>query len=315
MTESIDRVDVAVVGAGLGGLAAAATAARGGVSVAVLDPHPPGGRARSTDRNGFVLNEGAHALYNGGAGAAVLADLGVTYTGGAPRIDKAFTWWDGELVRMPFTPRALLTTKMLSSRSKLAAGRLMGVIGKGAADDAAGLSFDEWLERRRVPDDLRAYVLAVAQLSTYAARPGALAAPAAIRQLSVARQGVLYLDGGWQTLVDGLLAVGRAAGVRVVEESVIGIDRDGGNRGAGPAWALPGVPHAIPGARDRTRSRRRSDRARDPRGAWRCRDRTRGRTLHGIDDGRVGPTAGRSDASPWRRADCRRDLRRGRLDW
>lgn len=236
MTEHVDRVDVAVIGAGLAGLTAAATVARAGASVVLLDARPPGGRARSIERNGFVLNDGGHALYTAGAGAAVLADLGVTYTGGAPRIEEAYAWWDDRLVRMPVTPKALLTTKLLGVRSKLAAGRLFRVIGRGTADAAAGLSFDEWLERRRVPADLRAYVLALAQLSTYAAQPGAMAAPAAIRQLNLATQGVLYLDGGWQTLVDGLLRVGATAGVQVVQESVTGIERDDG----GLAVVTPG---------------------------------------------------------------------------
>lgn len=144
-----------------------------------------------------------------------------------PHVDEAYTWWHDELVKMPVTPRALLTTKLLGVRAKLAAGRLFRVIGKGVASDAAGLSFDEWLERRRVPGDLRTYVQALAQLATYEARPGAMAAPAAIRQLHLALQGVLYLDGGWQTLVDGLLGVGQTAGVRLVAESATGIERDG----------------------------------------------------------------------------------------
>ena len=53
------RVDVAVVGGGLAGLAAAAFAARAGATVTLLDGRAVGGRARSADREGFVVNEGA----------------------------------------------------------------------------------------------------------------------------------------------------------------------------------------------------------------------------------------------------------------
>jgi len=79
-----ERWDVAVVGAGLAGLAAAATVARTGASVIVLDGRSPGGRARTDDLEGFRLNRGAHALFRRGAGRAVLDRLGVTVRGAAP---------------------------------------------------------------------------------------------------------------------------------------------------------------------------------------------------------------------------------------
>jgi phytoene dehydrogenase-like protein len=65
-------VDVVVVGGGLAGLTAAATARAAGASVVVLDAHEPGGRAQVTERDGFTFNRGAHALYLGGEAAAVL---------------------------------------------------------------------------------------------------------------------------------------------------------------------------------------------------------------------------------------------------
>ncbi len=72
-----DTVDVAVVGGGLAGLVAAATAARQGRRVVLLDARVVGGRARSTDRRGFRFNQGAHALYDAGEARPILLDLGV----------------------------------------------------------------------------------------------------------------------------------------------------------------------------------------------------------------------------------------------
>jgi phytoene dehydrogenase-like protein len=37
-----------------------------------------------------------------------------------------------------------------------------------------------------------------------------------LHQIYVARAGVMYLDGGWQTLVDGLLTVAKNANARIV---------------------------------------------------------------------------------------------------
>ena len=70
--------DVIVVGAGLAGFTAAATAAGAGASVLVLDGQHPGGRATTDEVGGYRLNRGAHAFYRGGAGRGVLERLGVT---------------------------------------------------------------------------------------------------------------------------------------------------------------------------------------------------------------------------------------------
>ena len=96
-----ERVDVMVVGAGLAGLAAGAIAARSGCDVLIMDSRVAGGRARCVQRDGYVLNEGAHALYRSGPGAAVLQELGVRVTGGSPPIDRYQTWWDGERHPLP----------------------------------------------------------------------------------------------------------------------------------------------------------------------------------------------------------------------
>ena len=55
---------VIVVGAGLAGLTAAATAAHLGADVTLLEAREhAGGRARTAVIDGFHLNQGAHALY------------------------------------------------------------------------------------------------------------------------------------------------------------------------------------------------------------------------------------------------------------
>jgi phytoene dehydrogenase-like protein len=77
---AVPSFDVVVVGAGLAGMAAGATAARAGRRVLIVDGHAAGGR------NGFRFNHGAHALYLGGHAERVLRDLGV---GVPPRRQRA----------------------------------------------------------------------------------------------------------------------------------------------------------------------------------------------------------------------------------
>ena len=87
------RIDLAVVGGGLAGLVAAATTAREGRRVVLLDARAVGGRARSTDRRGFRFNQGAHALYDTGAARPILTDLGVQLSGRAPKVRHGGLWY------------------------------------------------------------------------------------------------------------------------------------------------------------------------------------------------------------------------------
>src|SRR5262245_43499157 len=77
--------DVAVVGGGLAGLAAASYLARAGRTVALFEQaREVGGRAQTQTNHEFQFNLGPHALYLAGEGVKVLRDLGVAYSGGIP---------------------------------------------------------------------------------------------------------------------------------------------------------------------------------------------------------------------------------------
>ncbi len=56
---------IIVIGGGWAGLTAAATAATAGAEVVLLEARSElGGRARTETNNGFLFNQGAHALLN-----------------------------------------------------------------------------------------------------------------------------------------------------------------------------------------------------------------------------------------------------------
>jgi phytoene dehydrogenase-like protein len=77
----VDRVDVVVIGAGLGGLAAGVTAAGQGRHVVVLEQHNlPGGYAQCFQRGPYRFDASLHALNGlapGGGMDAVYRDLGI----------------------------------------------------------------------------------------------------------------------------------------------------------------------------------------------------------------------------------------------
>jgi phytoene dehydrogenase-like protein len=214
------RTDVAVVGGGLAGLTAAVAAARLGADVTLLDGRTTGGRARSSTRDGFTLNEGAHALYLGGPAWRILRSWGIDPAGGSPPAGSSRLVWDGDVVPLPAGPRSLLTTSILSTRSKAKLGWWFADLER-RADHAAGRSVATWLDDERAGDDLRKLVLALMRLSSYTAHPEVAEAAALLRQLARAAGGVRYVDGGWQSIVDRLVAAARQAGVEVLDHRAV----------------------------------------------------------------------------------------------
>lgn len=198
-------LDVIVIGGGLAGLAAAATAAQGGASVVVLEAHQPGGRAQTTERDGFVFNRGIHALFMGGPGSAVLDTLGVRVVGSAPPLDRYMLLADGAQHVLPLGPESLAQTTYLDASDKAQVAELFGRLPTLDPHALAGQSIGSWLADCELRPRVDALLKALFRLSTYAADLDQLSADAAIAHQQVAaRYGVHYLDGGWSQLVNAL---------------------------------------------------------------------------------------------------------------
>jgi glycine/D-amino acid oxidase-like deaminating enzyme len=193
--------DVVVVGAGIAGLAAGAAAARGGASVVVLEAHQPGGRAQTTDRDGFTFNRGVHAFFTGGHGQAVLDGLGVRLVGGAPPLDQYRLVSGGEQHLLPLSPEGIAATTFLDAADK---GQLGGVFERMPTLDPRklqGLSVEDFLSGLELRPRVEKLLRTLFRLSTYADDLGEFGADAGIAQQQIAaRSGVVYLDRGWTQL-------------------------------------------------------------------------------------------------------------------
>jgi phytoene dehydrogenase-like protein len=232
-------VDVLVVGAGIAGLTAAAKAAKAGRSVAVLDVRSAGGRARSDERDGYVLNQGPRALYRSGPGSAVLASLGLDLPGGSPA-SEVFGWRSGRFDRLPTSTSSLVSSRLLGWRAKLKLAKLLATFGRLDAAALAPLSAAGWVRSLKLPDDGSEVLTTLLRVATYAPDLEAISADAAVRQLQLVQAGgVSYLHGGWSRLVEGLAGAAREAGAVITE----------GERVTGPLGRAEAASWRVPSER------------------------------------------------------------------
>jgi phytoene dehydrogenase-like protein len=234
MKEKVIRSNVAVVGGGMAGLTAANFLARAGFNVTLFEKSSAtGGRARTDVEQGFHFNLGPHALYAGGAAIGILRKLGVKFQGRPPATSGGFALDRGAKHTLPVGPISLLTSGLFGLGAKLEAARLLGGIGKFDARGVERLSLREWAEREIRRDSARRLFHSIIRVSTYADDPERQSAGAAIAQLqSALASGVLYLDGGWQTLARGLRDAAEKEGVKIITgERVKAVERDERVRG------------------------------------------------------------------------------------
>lgn len=214
------RASTIVVGAGLGGLLAALAAADavGGSQVIVLDPRPPGGRARCDGRAGFSLNRGPRALYVRGAADRALRAAGVDTSHGAkPALAGGGALRDGALHDFPSGPLAATRTTLLSAREKASLTRALASLWRHADAERGDQTLAEWLDRHVAAPPVRQFLEALVRVSTYANAPERIAVgPALAQAWGATTTGVRYLDGGWQSLVDQLVAIARDRGVEIL---------------------------------------------------------------------------------------------------
>jgi phytoene dehydrogenase-like protein len=189
-----------VIGGGPAGLVAAIRLAEGGVATTLLEAGTKlGGRAASERRGGFFLNQGPHALYVGGPAIRELRALGIE-----------LDWWN------PVSPSSVFVRAGKPKRSPgglLGLARLLRPILRGDPKQLANLSTTEWIEGILRSEDARATAAAAVRVTTFVADQDALSAEVAATQLRIGLSpGVRYLEGGWQSLVDALVAKANDAG-------------------------------------------------------------------------------------------------------
>ena len=207
-----------IAGGGLAGLISSIALAEKGVRVRLLEQSTRlGGRAATQHQKGFALNLGPHALYKNGPLFQALQRWSVPFSGGPPKLgETAYLVSDGRKFTFPTGPMSLLQTGALSLGVKLQVGKLFRKFGSNTFQPALTLTVQQWLDQEKLSTKARKFAEMLIRLSTYSNDTSRLSAAAAVAQVRRGiKHGVLYLDGGWETLITGLAAKAREMGVTI----------------------------------------------------------------------------------------------------
>src|SRR5258706_9530003 len=216
MEMQFTQTDAVVIGGGMAGLSAACYLARAGVAVTLFEKAASlGGRAATQNHDGYLFNRGIHAIYTGGATSEVLQDLGITYNYGSPK--ETFLLQQGKIYPFPASMSSLLSSHLLTVGDKIELARLFSTLPRLKPRSLAHISVQEWLERTIRRPQVRQLLASTARVFVYSAALDLVSAEVFVTKLQRSlKHPVHYVEGGWQTLIEGLRRAAEQAGVRIV---------------------------------------------------------------------------------------------------
>lgn len=222
--------NVVVIGGGIAGLTAAIYLARGGRKVALFEKERNlGGRATTSLRAGFRFNLGPHIVYRRGAAAEVYHELGIPLRGGRPRLSGT-AFLAGDDYKLPISATSLVLTGILGPKAKIEGASLMFRLRSIDRKALDGMTIRRWLDANVSDSRLRLVLESLLRLATYSSDLEQ-SASVALEQMKLAMRGTVFVDEGWQKIVDALHSSAVSAGVNFVTSArVIGVIHDGGVR-------------------------------------------------------------------------------------
>lgn len=211
----MNTFDVAIVGGGLAGLTASIYLAKAGRKVIVLEKSNRfGGRGMTINKNGICMNLGAHAVYRGGEAFLTFNELGMNLPGGIPST-KAHGIWKGDVFTIPTDFRSILSTSLLSWSAKVQFSRLMIHLGNLDVGKVPKMSLTTWAENKIKDPMVRNIFYALCRTTTYTYAPTIQLASSVLKQIQLSmKEGVFYVDGGWETIITKLRDLANAVGVQ-----------------------------------------------------------------------------------------------------
>ncbi|MCH5584529.1 FAD-dependent oxidoreductase [Shimazuella sp. AN120528] len=221
----MNQFDVAVIGGGMAGLVAAIDLAQAGKSVVLLEKAGQfGGRAVSAKKNGAIFDLGGHALIRGGATEEIFQDLGIKMEGGSPTPGGSILWNKKITSFLKF-----IFTQNLSWSAKVELIKFFSKFGKIDADSVPAISLRNWIEQELRDPMVRHIIYALFRVASFVQAPDHQLAGPIIHQLarSLKKNNIVFIQDGWQTLVDQLYEKAVYAGVSMMTgKNVTEIEHD-----------------------------------------------------------------------------------------
>lgn len=196
--------DVIIIGGGLAGYVAANYLAKENVSTLILEKSKEiGGRARTINKGGYLFNLGPHALYKKGKAAAIFKELSINVNGRSPALGGTI-FYDDWQYEAPFNPLSIIKSSFLTLSERLQWIKIATSFNRFSKGVSTTITFQQWVEQTTSSHRVQALILVLARLATYCHAPEMISAKVVLSHLSLTLGGVLYLDGGWQQLMNQL---------------------------------------------------------------------------------------------------------------
>ena len=124
---------------------------------------------------------------------------------------------NGRLHLLPGDAQSFFQTDLLDSQGKMALGKFFLKLMREKPSRLVGQPAQSWIENNISHPNLRKLIQMLGRIATYTNVPSQVSAQIWVQQLQFALQkNVIYLDGGWQTLVTGLRDAAKTAGVQFI---------------------------------------------------------------------------------------------------
>lgn len=213
--------DVVIVGGGLAGLVATNCLAGNGLSILVLEKGAEvGGRARTQRIGHQYLNLGPHALPQKGKAVSILEELDIEISGKPPKLGGQLMK-EGLAYAAPFTLSGLATTRLLQARERMEWAKVLLQISSADLGKLSHQTFEQWVRQMTGSAPVQSLLYLLGRLATYCHAPDLASAKVIVSHIKTVLSGVLYLDHGWQSLIDQLHNRAVISGVQVQSQKCV----------------------------------------------------------------------------------------------
>lgn len=206
---------VVIIGSGLAGYVAALFLAKKKIPVLLVEQAKSvGGRAKTDILKDQFFNLGPHAFYIKGKAPSILKELGIELEGKSPKLNGLLMEKD-EKHALPLSLGGVFSTSFLNMKEKIEWASFLVKITKIDVSAVKEQSFQQWLEGRVKSTKVQQLVYTLSRLATYSHAPDQTDAKVILTHIQRSLGGAIYIDGGWQSVIDQLNNQAVMAGVQI----------------------------------------------------------------------------------------------------